>query len=147
MSEFSTFSKEKSYGDPRMKNILKNIAYARGWYKKLSIPKNVKFKLYSSGSAHVGTVKDAILSISFDPPIGIIWPNLSIPISTFQDDLEFRAELNTAFEKISNHINEMNDKIEKGKLKPVSNIAKKAPNFVSNCLKWTTLSGYSPLEK
>lgn len=119
------FSKTSSYQVSTYEKIKRNLEYARNWYKKNKPDKKIKFSVEDSGSSHGGNVKKAILIMSYIPEVGEKLSNLSIPICTYEDELDFRGEINKAYEIFQKHLKKRQELLEKGKLFSVPQVPKK----------------------
>lgn len=110
-------------------NIINNLKYAREWYKRVRPSKNIQFKVQNSGSAQAGSVKNALLSLTFVPEWEDNWPVISRAIPTFVDELDFRGELDRVYRLFQEHIAKMEDKKQKGILKPRPKGSENGPSF------------------
>lgn len=98
-------------------HVDKNISYAREWYRRKKVPKEITFRLIDTGSQYGGTIKKGILQISFTPEFHVVWPNLAVSISTLDEEWLFRGNLEEEYAKILSHYEKMEEKREKGSLK------------------------------
>jgi len=106
-----TIHSKKENKKPDFSNTWVNLEFCRSIFKNKKLGEGFKMTKCDSGSQNFGSIKDALVYLTWSPPFATRFSTMSRPISTLQDPKEFQQEFKQAQEEYEKYAKECYDKL------------------------------------